>query len=98
MIQARWGLHLYNMKWHAALDSRGGLQECVAVLVQLYKKNVTVSGVRSDLLSEWALSSASSQPVVIRFAQIKRKIWVWQIVKITPNFLFKVTNGVHIEK
>ena len=30
-------------------------EECVAVLIELYKKNVTVSCVGSDLLSEWSL-------------------------------------------
>ena len=29
-------------------------KECVAVLIELYKKNVTVSCVGSDLLPEWA--------------------------------------------
>ena len=41
------------------------LKECVALLIELYKKNVTVSRVASDVLSEWALSTAIPQPVVI---------------------------------
>ncbi len=48
-------------------------EEYVAVLIELYKKNVTVSCVGSDLLSEWALSTASSQPVVIRFSRNKKE-------------------------
>ncbi len=40
-------------------------KKCVAVLIELYKKTVTVSCDGSDLLSEWALSTANSQPVVI---------------------------------
>ncbi len=30
------------------------MQECVAVLIELYKKNATVLCVGSDLLYEWA--------------------------------------------
>ncbi len=36
-----------------------GMQECVAVLTMLYKKNGAVTGVGSDFLSDWALHLAN---------------------------------------
>ncbi len=48
-------------------------KECVAVLIELYKKNVTVSCVGSDLVSEWALSTVHSQPVVVVTSVLRRK-------------------------
>ena len=40
-------------------------KEWVAVLIELYEKNVTVSRVVSDLLSDLALSTANSQMTYI---------------------------------
>ena len=52
----------------AGFPYEGRYKECFAVLIELYKKNVTVSCVGSDLLSEMALSTANSQPVVMKLA------------------------------
>ncbi len=45
------------MQGHEAHSNQGDpYKECVAVLIEFYKKNVTVSCAGSDLLSEWALT------------------------------------------
>ena len=57
-ITEHWFLIYYTCN---AVEALG--KECVAVLIELYKKNVTVSCVGSDLLSEWAHSTSGSLPL-----------------------------------
>ncbi len=46
-------------------DNSKTTKECVAVLTMLYKKNGAVSHVASDFLSDWALYTANTRPIVV---------------------------------
>ena len=50
------------------LQCQTDIKECVPVLIELYKNNVTVSCVRSNFLSGLALYTANPQPLLIWFA------------------------------
>ncbi len=60
-------------------------KECVAVLIELYKNNVSVLCVGSHFLSDWALYTVNPQPLLIWFARNMKKYkfvteitWHWQ--------------------
>ncbi len=49
------------------------MEECVAILIELYTKSVSVSCVGSHFLSDWALYTVNAQLLLIRFARNKKE-------------------------
>ena len=74
----------------------GNPKECVAVFIELYRKTVTVSCVGSDFISDWTLSTAIPQPVLIRFARNKKENLSWINVGNNIKLLLRWRKGLNL--